>query len=97
MALAEALAQRPELAGEAFNFSNEAQVTVLQLTERMLKLAGRLDLAPTVLGQANHEIRHQYLSAEKAHRVLGWSPRFTLDQGLACTWDWYRAYFGGRA
>jgi CDP-glucose 4,6-dehydratase len=97
MALAEALAQRPELAGEAFNFSNEAQVTVLQLTERILKLAGRLDLAPTVLGQANHEIRHQYLSAEKAHRVLGWSPRFTLDQGLACTWDWYRAYFGGRA
>ena len=35
MLLAEALAERPELRGEAFNFSNESQVTVLR--------AGRAD------------------------------------------------------
>jgi CDP-glucose 4,6-dehydratase len=96
MALAEALAKRPELAGEAFNFSNEIQVTVLQLTEKILALAGRKDLKPVVQGQALHEIKHQYLSAEKARKVLGWSPRFTLDQGLDRTLAWYRAFFGAK-
>jgi CDP-glucose 4,6-dehydratase len=36
--LAERLAERPELAGQAFNFSNEIQVTVLQLVQRLLEL-----------------------------------------------------------
>ena len=38
MALAEHLAMNADLRGEAFNFSNELQVTVLQLVERILRL-----------------------------------------------------------
>jgi CDP-glucose 4,6-dehydratase len=90
MVLAEALAKKPELAGEAFNFSNEIQVDVLQLVDKMLKLAGRADLKPEIRNEVSHEIRHQYLSAEKARKVLGWKPRFTLDQGLERTLAWYK-------
>ena len=32
--------------------------------------------------EASNEIRHQYLSAERAREMLGWSPLFTLDDGL---------------
>jgi CDP-glucose 4,6-dehydratase len=79
--------------GEAFNFSNEIQVTVLELTEKILELMGRKDLRPRILNEAKNEIKHQYLSAEKARKVLGWKPKYTLEQGLKETIEWYREYF----
>ncbi len=91
MLLAEALAARPELRGEAFNFSNEIQITVLDLVQRILGLMGS-DLLPEVRNEASNEIRHQYLSAAKARQVLGWQPLFTLDEGLMRTVDWYRKF-----
>ena len=91
MLLAEALAHKPELAGHAFNFSNEIQVTVLELLERLRKVMGA-ELEPIVQNQATNEIRHQYLSAEKARTMLGWKPLFGLDEGLRKTVDWYRNF-----
>ena len=87
--LAEQLAARPELRGEAFNFSNETQVTVLELARRILAIMGS-DLTPDVRNEASNEIRHQYLSAAKARRVLGWEPLYTLDSGLKAAIEWYR-------
>jgi CDP-glucose 4,6-dehydratase len=91
--LAEALAARPALAGEAFNFSNEIQVTVLDLVTRLLRLM-RSDLEPDVRNEASNEIIHQYLSAAKARRLLGWGPLFDLDEGLRRTIAWYEEFFG---
>ena len=89
--LAEKLAQQPELGGHAFNFSNEIQVTVLDLVDRVLQAMGT-DLKPDVRGEATNEIRHQYLSAAKARRMLGWAPQFTLDDALLRTVNWYRRF-----
>jgi CDP-glucose 4,6-dehydratase len=91
MLLAEELAAKPELRGEAFNFSNEIQVTVLDLTARILKIMDS-DLEPDIRNEANNEIKHQYLSAEKARKILNWSPLFTLDKALANTVDWYQDF-----
>jgi len=86
--LAERLAERPELRGRAFNFSNENQVTVLQLAQLILRLMGS-ELQPEIRNQARHEIRHQHLSAARARRELGWSPQFSLEEGLRRTIAWY--------
>jgi len=91
MLLAEKLAADPALAGQAFNFSNEIQVPVRELVERILRAMGS-DLEPEVRDEARHEIRHQYLSAAKARRVLGWEPLFTLDEGLGRTIRWYEDF-----
>jgi len=91
--LAERLAENPELSGQAFNFSNETQVTVLELVERILALMGS-SLEPDVRNEASNEIRHQYLSAAKAREILGWRPLFTLEQGLQRTIEWYRDFLG---
>lgn len=92
MLLAEELAENPDLRGEAFNFSNELQVTVIDLVKKILKKMSS-SLSPVVLNETSNEIRHQYLSAKKAHEVLGWRPMFSLDQGLERTLDWYTKYF----
>ena len=91
MLLAEKLAENPDLAGEAFNFSNESQLTVLDLVKEILKVMDS-GLEPDVRGEAENEIRHQYLSAEKARRELGWAPLFTTGQALERTVEWYREY-----
>jgi CDP-glucose 4,6-dehydratase len=93
MLLAEALGSNPDLSGQAFNFSNEIQVTVLDLARRILRLMGS-DLECDVRNEATNEIRHQYLSAAKARKILDWRPLFTLDEGLRRTIDWYRDYWG---
>lgn len=91
MRLAEALADGSCAPGEAFNFSNELQVTVLELVKQILDVMGSA-LTPDVRNEANHEILHQSLSAEKARRQLSWSPAYTLEQGLASTVAWYKAF-----
>lgn len=91
--LAEKLAGHTELAGQAFNFSNEIQVSVLEIVQKILELMGS-ELRPEILNQTNNEIRHQYLSAAKARASLGWKPLFTLDEGLQQTISWYRDFLG---
>ncbi len=94
--LAEKLAADPALRGEAFNFSNETQVTVLELVRKLLGLMGS-PLEPDVRNEASHEIRHQSLSAAKARRELGWRPLYTLDEGLRKTVQWYTEFLARRA
>lgn len=86
--LAEHLRAEPQLGGEAFNFSNETPVAVLDLVQKILDLMGSR-LQPEVRNEARHEIPLQCLSADKARRVLGWSPTFSLDEGLRRTIRWY--------
>jgi CDP-glucose 4,6-dehydratase len=96
MDTAMALAARRDLAGHAFNFSNEEPLTVHQIVARILAVAGRTDLEPEVRNQAVHEIREQFLSAQKARAELGWKPRFSVDEGLRRTHAWYQNLLAGR-
>jgi CDP-glucose 4,6-dehydratase len=92
--LAEAMACDPALCGEAFNFSNEEPMTVLEVVAVLQHLT-RQDLAPEILATAAHEIPAQHLSSTKARKLLGWSPQWTLEQGLGETVRWYREYLTG--
>jgi len=93
MLLAEQLAANRSLVGESFNFSNETQVTVLEIVQKILHSMGS-DLKPEILNEASNEIRRQYLSAEKARRLLDWKPLFNLDEALKLTIDWYKDFLG---
>lgn len=89
MLLAERLTCNPDLRGQAFNFSNESQISVIDLVKLILQKMGS-DLKPEIHNKVSNEIRHQYLSAERARRMLNWKPQFTLDEGLERTIAWYR-------
>ncbi len=94
--LAERLAADAALRGQAFNFSNESQVSVLDLVELILRKM-KSSLHPEVLNEVSNEIRHQFLSAERARTVLNWRPQFTLDSGLDRTLAWYREFLSAPA
>ncbi len=84
--------QKLNLLGEAFNFSNEQPLSVLELVSTIYKLAKK---GPNckILNIAKCEIEHQYLSAAKAKKLLGWGAKHTLRQGLKETIAWYKKYF----
>jgi CDP-glucose 4,6-dehydratase len=67
-------------------------VTVLELVGVIQDLMKARHLEPDVQNNASGEIREQYLDAKKAHRILGWQPQFTLEQGLNETIEWYKNY-----
>lgn len=90
--LARQLAARPELRGEAFNFSREEPLTVLEMVDAVRRAMGRDDLEPDIRGGARGEILDQRLSSAKAREVLGWAPRYPLEDGLRETVAWYRAF-----
>lgn len=91
MLLAEKLAEKEDLRGQAFNLSNEIHVTTLEIVEMILRLMNS-DHKPDILNEASNEIRHQYLSAVKARKILGWQPLFSLEEGLRRTIEWYEEF-----
>jgi CDP-glucose 4,6-dehydratase len=89
LALAEALARDRSLAGEALNFSLDEPLSALAMARRILAaMSSSLEL--DVRGEASGEIHSQYLSSQRARARIGWAPRFTLDDALARTIEWYR-------
>jgi CDP-glucose 4,6-dehydratase len=91
--LAQAL-DRPEIHGEAFNFSSESHVSVIEIVNSIRRLMGREDLEPVILDEVRAEIKDQYLSSAKARELLKWEAKYTLDEGLRETIDWYTKFLG---
>lgn len=90
--LAEKMSSLPIL-GQAFNFSNEKPLTVLEIVQKILTLMGKQELKPEILNEVRGEIKDQFLSAQKAMKMLGWKPRYSLEEGLRRTVDWYTEFF----
>lgn len=89
--LAECLGDQ-SLYGQAFNFGMDDPKSALDIARAIIAISDHPELEPTVLNQATHEIGKQYLSSVKAHRVLGWSARHSLEDGLRKTLAWYREF-----
>lgn len=83
---------KPEVRGQAFNFSSGKPVSVLQLVNVIAKTYG-VDIQPKILGQAKNEIDRQFLANGKAKAVLGWAPQYSLDDGMKETVEWYKEHF----
>ena len=81
--------------GEAFNFGSNSPINMLDLTKKIIEVSGHTHLKPDVQGtkKPDAEIDEQYLSNEKAKKVLGWEPKLDLETGLKETIKWYEDYF----
>lgn len=97
LAAAQALEDDDSLVGQAFNISYEQPQTVLEIVERILAIVGRPDLRPEIWDEATNEIHDQFLDARRARKLLGWAPRFMLEEGLARTVPWYRRHLEASA
>ncbi|MDQ3777571.1 MAG: NAD-dependent epimerase/dehydratase family protein [Actinomycetota bacterium] len=82
--------QRPEAVGEVFNIGNaRSVVTVFDLAHRIRRLMGS-DCDVTFRPIHYTDVEMRIPNVEKAKRLLGWTPKVDLDDGLARTIAWYR-------
>ena len=79
--------QKLNLSGEAFNFSSGTPISVIDMTHKILEVFGRKDYPIKILGEVKHEIKDQYLSNQKAYKILGWKPKYTIENALKETID----------
>jgi len=72
---------------QAFNVAGTEEISILDLAA---KCCGVVGSAPPIrhvedrLGQVYHEA----LSIKKAQKLLGWTPKWSLDKGLEATYQW---------
>ncbi|MEK6946705.1 MAG: GDP-mannose 4,6-dehydratase [Nanoarchaeota archaeon] len=88
LTLAENL-HRKEIVGQAFNFGTSKPISVIELYSKIIKLMGK-SVKPKILGEAKNEIDRQYLAIGKVKKILKWQPKYTIDQGLKETIEWYK-------
>jgi len=84
--------KKKKLAGEAFNFSCEKPMSVIEFFDQIVKTSEKHRIVPKILNQAQYEIKHQYLSSEKAKRILRWKAKVNYSKGLKETLDWYQTH-----
>lgn len=78
--------------GEAFNFGTETPQSVTEVIDKILASMEKQHLRPQKSPETPFGIPHQYLSFQKAKRMLGWEPKVQFEEGLQRTIDWYVRY-----
>lgn len=82
------LALRKGQPGEAYNIGVSVETNGLTLVERILTLLGKpISLRQFVADRPGHDLRYSLDCAKL--RALGWQPKYTFDEMLEKTVQWY--------
>ncbi len=82
-------AERPNIGGRVFNLADGRQTTLNQLLKllgQMLGIAPKVDYQPVRVG----DVRESLADISLARRLLGYEPKFNLEEGLKQTIEYYR-------
>lgn len=95
--LATRLHENPGRWAGAWNFGPaSAHVrTVKDVAELIVGHIGKGSVEATRSASAVHEARLLQLNCDKAHQLLGWYPRWSVDKTLAATAFWYGSVMDG--
>jgi dTDP-glucose 4,6-dehydratase len=75
--------------GEAYNISSGIHHRNIDVVKAILRKLDRpISLIQFVEDRPGHDFRYN-ISCSKAHRELGWKPRYDFEKGLSETVDWY--------
>ncbi len=81
-----------KIKGEAFNFSTGYNFSVVETIRKIEKILGE-KCNYKILNTQKNEIPFQSLNFEKVTKVLGWKSKYTIEEGIVETFNWYKEYF----
>jgi UDP-glucose 4-epimerase len=82
-------ARAPNVSGRVYNGGNGGRITLNQAWELVQRLEG-VDIPPLYGPERAGDVRDSQADTTAAVRDLGHSPRFTFEEGMRRTLEWYR-------
>lgn len=79
-------AEKNSAINEVINIGTGKSVTILDLANLIIKLAGK-KLKPVFTKQGKGDIIHRCPNITKMKKILGYAPKYTLEEGLKLTID----------
>ncbi|MFA5339657.1 MAG: NAD-dependent 4,6-dehydratase LegB [Candidatus Omnitrophota bacterium] len=79
--------------GEIINLGSNSEISIGDLARTISLCLGRdvkIDSTPERKRPAKSEVERLLADNAKARRLLGWSPKYSLEKGLMKTIDWFR-------
>lgn len=86
-----AAGSHPEAIGQTFNFGSNREISIGDLAQLIAQICNRpieIITEEQRLRPENSEVERLLADSSKAMRTLNWSPRVSLEEGLAQTRDW---------
>jgi dTDP-glucose 4,6-dehydratase len=83
--------QNEKVKGEVFNFCTGKGISIMELVHKVGELLSiEPQIIPSTIPQRPLDIAVLIGDNSKAEQILGWSPEFTLEEGLKLTMDYWR-------
>ena len=81
--------EHPGAADQVLNIGSGRSYSVLEIAERMGRVLGKEDIEAEIVGKCRlGDIRNCFADISLARRVLGYTPRVTLEDGLVELAEW---------
>jgi len=79
--------------GEVVNLGSNFEISIGDLAQKIAGLIGKpikIESSEERLRPEKSEVERLWAANEKASKLIGWSPEYTLDKGLQETIQWFR-------
>jgi UDP-glucose 4-epimerase len=81
--------EAPDVSGEVINVATGGRTSLNQLFRTMRELVGA-SAEPSYAGARPGDVKDSQADIAKAHRLLGYQPTVSFEEGLRRTVEWYR-------
>ena len=78
----------PDVSNDVIHLASGRETSLRQLAELMISVSGRTDHPIEFRDKRTGEVDRNFARYDYARQVLGFEPRYTLEQGLKEAWDW---------
>ena len=87
------IAKSDKVFGEEINIASQQEISIGELADKIIKIINPNASIKTDnqrLRPENSEVERLLGGSEKIRKLTNWLPKFTLDEGLSLTIDWFR-------
>lgn len=78
---------------EPINFGTGKEVSIVELANKIINLCGKNgEMKPVYVEPRIGEVKRLIADATKAENLLGWKPKYDLEEGLERFVQWYKNY-----
>ncbi len=78
---------------EPVNFGSGKEVSIVELANMIIDLCGqRARIEPVFVEPRPGEVQRLLADNSRAKQLLGWTPKYSLEEGLTKLIDWYQNY-----